>query len=256
MLKLAVPLCKSGLNRIKSELVRTLPEVKSSHRCEALARGVGYNTYAALLAHLQTDKTIEVEVDETVFKAYLIKHDFDVVGHPLYFALAREAIFQVQERHYILTLWGVAVGRRKYKDNGKLETSVEFNARFRAARDELVSDYAVKQFLLSLALIARIPKTKTIREGTGSYRLKHIAENYRCTYPDGDSLGPSYVANGAFIVAAVHAGHKFKTYVDELGYEDVNVSFNMSKSAIDELDQMVRPNRSHRGGRTGYALAV
>ena len=84
--------------------------------------------------------------------------------------------------------------------------------------------------------------TKTIRKGTGSYRLKHIAENYACTYPEGEKLGPTYVTNGVLIAAALHAGFRMKTYVDERGYDCVNVSFNMSKPCLDDLDCEIRPN--------------
>ncbi|TIU87551.1 MAG: hypothetical protein E5W03_07360, partial [Mesorhizobium sp.] len=80
--------------------------------------------------------------------------------------------------------------------------------------------------MLSLALLERVVRTKTIRKGTGSYRSKHIAENYACTYPDGEPLGPHYVPNGTFIAAAIHAGFSYRSYVDEFGYESVNASFN------------------------------
>jgi hypothetical protein len=48
------------------------------------------------------------------------------------------------------------------------------------------------------------------------------------------------VPNGAFIAAALHAGFKIKTYVDELGYDKLNVSFNMSKLGLEELDCEIR----------------
>jgi hypothetical protein len=44
------------------------------------------------------------------------------------------------------------------------------------------------------------------------------------------------------IAAAVHAGFKYKTYVDDFGYDLPNVNFNMSKRSIDELDFEIRPN--------------
>jgi hypothetical protein len=84
--------------------------------------------------------------------------------------------------------------------------------------------------------------TKTIRPGTNSYRLKHIAENYVCRYPEGEVLGPRYVTNGAFIAAAIHAGFKHKYFFDHLGYERINVDFNMPKATIDALDLEIRPD--------------
>lgn len=43
-------------------------------------------------------------------------------------------------------------------------------------------------------------------KGTGSYWVKHIAENFACSYPEGEKLGPRYVSNGVLIAAAIHAG--------------------------------------------------
>ena len=56
----------------------------------------------------------------------------------------------------------------------------------------------------------------------------------------------------------MHAGFRFKTYVDHLGYEVVNVSFNMSKVALEDLDCSVRPSgaiaqsRRHRAEMRQY----
>ncbi|MCK1673842.1 hypothetical protein [Bradyrhizobium sp. 150] len=99
---------------------------------------------------------------------------------------------------------------------------------------------------MSLALLARVKPIKTIRSGTGSYRLKHVAENYECSYPEGSKLGPHYVPNGMLIAAAVHLGFNCKEHVDDLGYHTPNTTFNMSKSVIDDLDAEIRP-------KTGFA---
>jgi hypothetical protein len=72
-------------------------------------------------------------------------------------------------------------------------------------------------------------RTKTVRSGNGSYRLKHVAENYVCAYPEGEKLGPDYVPNGMLIAAALHMGFKYKTHVDDLGYDTQNATFNMSR---------------------------
>jgi len=95
--------------------------------------------------------------------------------------------------------------------------------------------------LLSLALLGRVKPTKTIRQYSNSYWLKHIAENYECTFPHGARLGPQYVPNGIFIAAAVHAGFEIKTHMDDFGYESLNVTFNMSKPSLLELEYEIRP---------------
>jgi hypothetical protein len=62
------------------------------------------------------------------------------------------------------------------------------------------------------------------------------------TTADGTTIGPQYVSNGALIAAALSAGFKMKTYIDRRGYDAINVSFNMSKRAIDDLDCKYRPD--------------
>ena len=68
---------------------------------------------------------------------------------------------------------------------------------------------------------------------------------------------------GMLIAAAVHMGFKYKTYVDDLGYDLPNVNFNMSKRSIDELDFEIRPStdwthdrvRRRQSKTTGEAFA-
>lgn len=97
-------------------------------------------------------------------------------------------------------------------------------------------------FLIAHEFLGHVPKTKTIRPYTGSYWLKHVAEKYPCTYPDGQRLGPSYVPNGALIAAAIHAGFSCKHGFDHEGYEHPNAQFNMPKSVLVDLDCECRPN--------------
>lgn len=134
-----------------------------------------------------------------------------------------------------LSHWGYGVGRPKRKPNGKWENAKEHHARFLMEREQLLSDGPVEEFLRSLVLVQRIAPIKTINRRSGSYGLKHRAENLKCTYPGGSLLGPDYVANGSLIVAAVHAGFAYKTCIDDLGYEDVNVAFNMSQTSLDDV---------------------
>jgi hypothetical protein len=228
------------LETIKADLTRALPHVKSSHRCEAIARGLGFRAYASAKAVPQSALPGRVSVCGEPFVAYLAKHDFSVSAEPFYRAGAKVALRDVATMHPKLTMWGIGVGRPRRKANGEWEDWQDRNAKFAEAREELMSDGAAEPFLTSLAFVAKVKRTKTVRNRTGSYRLKHIAENFVCNYPEGNRLGPQYVPNGALIAAAIHAGFQYKSYVDEFGYDDLNVNFNMSKPCIDELDYEVR----------------
>ncbi len=242
MFTLAIPYSKSTLAFLKAELTRKLPEVKSSHRCEAMARGLGFRTYAAAQNAASSDVVTSAIIDGQTFADYLAERQLSVGSEALYQAAAKVALRSVSELFPKLTAWGIGVGRPRRNHAGRLESSSQMSANFQNERKELTDDISVKAFLVSLAFVQLVTPTKSIRPNTGSYKLKHIAENFACTYPEGQKLGPTYVANGVFIAAGLHAGFKMKTYVDDLGYDHLNVSFNMSKSCIDDLDCQIRPN--------------
>jgi hypothetical protein len=233
---LSTNITSAALGLMKSSLRSSLTNVKSSHRAEALARGLGFATNAALLA---TSKPSLTAADGVRFCDYLASKGFDASPIPLFHAVAGAAIKGVLDNHPYLSIWGFGFGQPRNS-----ETEKERYQRFVEDQKELLTSHAAEEFLLSLALIRRLEKIKGISPSAGSYRLKHIAENYSAFYPDGSTkLGPRYVSNGAFIVAAVHAGFKYKSYRDGLGYDAINVCFNMSKRSVDELDREIRPSR-------------
>lgn len=180
------------------------------------------------------------------FSDYLKEHGFEVDPAHLYRAAAEVAIQAVLDAMPRLNIHGIGFGRPKRNADGSRQTPEQQYAEFQERREECFGKHAAEAFLRSLALLARVRETKTIRSGAGSYRLKHIAESYVCTYPEGGKLGPAYVPNGMFIAAAVHMGFAYKTYVDDIGYDTLNASFNMSKTVVDDLDAEIHP-------RTGFA---
>ena len=68
---------QADIDAIKAELAALLPKIKSSHRVEALARGLGWNTNAALRADLTAGR-MERMVDDVAFNDYLEQHDISV----------------------------------------------------------------------------------------------------------------------------------------------------------------------------------
>lgn len=244
MFALSIALTLDRLETLKADLLKALPDVKSSHRCEALARGLGFGSYAAARASSIKQETPASTVDGEAFVAYLARHEFHVQAKPLYFAVAKAAIRAVAEANPQLTSIGIGIGRPT-RINRRWQTTEERMAEFREARSYLLGDDNIDGFLASLAFLARVTPTKTIRQGTSSYWLKHIAENYVCTYPEGDRLGPVYVPNGILIAAALHSGFRMKVETDVGGWPDLNVCFNMSKKRLDDLDFEINPD----GGR-------
>lgn len=241
MFVLRISVTPSAVDHVKADLARSLEEVKSSHRVEAIARGLGFRSYAALRAASQQPAPPTATVTGAAFVSYLGEHGFQVEPAHLYRPAAQIAIRSVLDTFPRLHIHGVGFGRPQRNTDGTRQTPQQQYAEFLEHRLECLEENAVEAFLRSLALLARVKETKTVRSGTGSYRLKHIAENYACTYPEGTPLGPDYVPNGMLIAAAVHMGFKHKAHFDELGYDTPNATFNMSKAVIDDLDAEIRP---------------
>lgn len=242
MFELSIDITVEAVDAIKADLRRTLPNIKSSHRAEAAARGLGFVTYASLLEASHRTDPLRARADGGAFTGYLASRGFVAPGVYLYRAVARVAIERVRQKEYRLTRSGIGVGPPRLKQDRTWETVPEHGARFHQGRDELLSDHSTEQFLRALAFLALVPATQTVRPGTGSYRLKHVAEKYPCTFPEGGALGPNYVANGPFIAAAIHLGFRHRKFVDEQGYDQIGVTFNMPVALLEDLDCLYRPN--------------
>jgi hypothetical protein len=242
MLSLRLDISEKNLPELKGHLATLLPGVKPSFRCEALARGLGFRTYASLLAELRNRSVVNCGVDGSGFRTFLMQREFSAPEKAMFEVCAIEALRNVAEKVPQLTMWGMGSGRPQRKPNGMKENIYESSQRFLKEREALVSAEAVGGFLRSICFLSQVKQTKTIRPKTGSYWIKHIAEKFPCRYPDGMELGPDYVANGTLIAAAIHLGFKFKTHFDESGYLTPNVSFNMSEPFLADLDCVYRPD--------------
>lgn len=218
------------VDSMKADLTKYLPSIKSSHRVEALARALGFKTYAALRS---ATLPIEVAVNWPAFNDYLREKGFSATAKPLYLAAGRAVIRLIMELYPNLTRAGVGINTQHHRG----ETTQEYVERFRRERADMLSDSSVEEFLRSYSLVLRIPKTRTITTKRGAYGLKHIAENASFFYPDGEESPPNYVCTGSLIFAAVNAGFRYKDYPDSQ-----SVSFNMLQSVIDDLDCEIRPD--------------
>jgi hypothetical protein len=253
MFTLRIPLTLAAVDSIKADLRQACPDVKSSHRAEAVARGLGFRTNAALLAALRAPNSAMGMADGGAFTAYLAEHAFEVPPIEFYRAIGRSAMRAVLDREERLTWSGIGVGRPDRKSDGQWETIFEHHDRFLARRAEILDHRVIEEFLLALAFLAKVKTTKTVRPDTDSYRLKHIAENYSCNYAEGEPLGPSYVSNGALIAAAIHLGFRYRKYLDDLGYDYPNVTFSLSQRCLDDLDCEIRPNGARAQDRARRA---
>jgi hypothetical protein len=243
MLTIRTSISSTTIKLIKAYLFRALPDARSCDRIESAARGLGFRTHAAMLAAAKQGGTISEAADGGLFRAYFQERGLDVLPVHLYRAAAYVAVSKVLEGVPRLSMMGYGSYHPEWKSELKRwETPQESYAYFLKEREAFYSDWGLDEFLLALAFVRRIPATKTVRGGAGSYSLKHIAERMPFVCADGTELGPHYVSNGALIAAALHAGFNIKTYIDHRGHDAINVSFNMSKKVIDDLDCEIRPN--------------
>lgn len=198
-------ICVSDIENITRELARLLPNVKSSHRVEAMARGLGWNTNAALRAELPR-LPVERTVDDDAFTSYLKEHGFantifDSLGEAVVrckFADARAAIKAVLDREPTLTRFGFGIfdDPRKSREQRRRE--------FEESRAELLTPHATDEFIQAREFLSHFSRRRTINEKVSSYGLKHQAERF-CK-----DRGDGYVSNGALITAAIHLGFNIR----------------------------------------------
>lgn len=203
-----MPMNTHDVERLKRELGNFLPNIKSSHRVEAMARGLGFNTNAALRAKL-AEQPIEAAVDEKAFVAYLTAHGFEHIQLPFLtmaienvrYAEARDAILAVMVKYPDLNAFGFGVF-----DHSK--PLAEIKDEIDRERQEMLTVTSVKQFAHCVEFLKTLPRRATINKSRSSYGLKHSVEEYL----RGKGADDTYVTNGMFIAAAAHLG--FKIAVD------------------------------------------
>jgi len=237
MFSLAIPLSVEAVKSIKASLTRSMSEVKSSHRCEAMARGLGFRTHASLRAGVKNGVCPQAIVDGEAFVAYLRERRFsDATAPSFYIACAQVAVSFALEKEPMLCWHGIGFGEYQRRSDGSLENMNERHERFYGDRAKLCSPHYVQQFLRALVVLTNVERCKNITSVYGSYRLKHVAERAVSNYPTGEKLGPDYVSNGAFIAAAIHVGFKWRTSTKPNGEYYPNVGFNMSTRSLRYLE--------------------
>lgn len=130
MFVLRIPVTPSAVEQIKSDLTKALAAVKSSHRVEALGRGLGFQTYAALLSASRSPEPPVVTVSGKAFVHYLENHSFDADPAEFYVAAARVAIRGVLDAMPRLSVHGIGFGRPQRNADGSRQTPEQQYAKF------------------------------------------------------------------------------------------------------------------------------
>jgi len=238
----------NDIELLKREIDALIPQVKSSHRVEAMARGLGWQTNAALRTTLRTDVDVR-QIDDRSFTNYLRLHGFvetpfDALSEAVVrckFSDEREAVQRVMEHEPILTQSGFGVHR-----DPKM-TLQEHRNELAARRAALLAPRGIDEFVRAREYLLPVSHRHTINPKAFSYGLKHRAEHH---HRDQGRLD-NYVSNGALIAAAIHLGFQYRI-------DGPNAYFNMGSRGTQpvahptELGRYRRPPRPSANSTMRY----
>ncbi len=220
----------SFIRSLKGDLRSSLPDIKSSHRVEAIARGLGWATNAAMQARLATG-AIEREPSSDAFAAYLAQHGTAVQPRALSHAIGRVSVRVVLTAHESLTPHGFGIYR------GDRLSVVEWHQRYAEARSKMLSPECIEQFERAIEYLSCLDTTKGLNRKVTSYNLKHSAERWH----DGRGIegrwDREYVSNGMLIAAAHHLGLQVK----RVSPGSFTANLNVSSRSIQALEDERKP---------------
>lgn len=196
----------SEIEALKKELGILLPGVKPSQRAEAMARGLGWNTNAALRAELEAGASLR-RVDEWRFRTYLNEHgfpdtEFGVLSESVVRVCLpheREAIRATMAREPDLSLAGFP-----YVDPRR--PPAEWKTQWAEWRAAMLTADAVGQFVRAKEFLAQASRSEKPVRRISSYGYKHQAEKMQ----EERSAPNQYIANGMFIAAALDLGFEIR----------------------------------------------
>ena len=214
------------LPRLKTEIRAYHSDARASIRVEALARGLGLKSYAALRS-LVCQRSVSVEPNDEIFAHYLADRS-GVSPKPrvLSRSLARVIVRKAMERIPNLTERGLDSAMPTTYDERQM-THVERVAAFKERRDITLNDWAMDQFELALIYLDIQEQRLTINRQYSSYGLKHRAENLSRMQNRYTHLG-DYVSNGMLIAAAIVRGFDYRP----TSFGSPNAYFNISSKTI------------------------
>jgi hypothetical protein len=233
------PITLADSEQIKAALRESIPAVKSSHRVEAMARGLGWSTNAAMRVAL-AERPAPINLDDKAFRTYLAAHDFPVASGVLESAVettigpkSHGAIRAVMDKMPELGRGGFFVHDRR-------ETPEANRRKHDDSRASMLSDDAIGEFERAVEFLEARGQRATLNRQVTSYSWKHSAEKFhRAAGADND-----YVANGMMIAAAVHLG--FKVVRDDYG---PNAFLNVAELTLAGPRRRSDGTATHRGGK-------
>ena len=219
-----LPISLREIEYIKDALRKALPDVKSSHRVEAMARGLGWRTHAAMRAAL-IGGFVEAKADEDTFVAYLRQHSFYAPRDCLTRALAKAGIRRAMDIEPWLTRVGYStfrepnlhrMGPRSVTPEYRLLVAAERRAMFTKLRAAMLDDLAVDGFVSAVTYLSRFRRRETINSKRSSSRINQDAQKFT----------KERIENGMLIAAALALGFTAQPTYPGSVRAFFNISFN------------------------------
>ena len=220
----------ASIEDMKSDLRTALPTAGSCHRVEALARGLGWRTYAAMLGAVISGPA-ERDVQPAAFVAYMAAQGLVVTAdHMIRTACCTQirAVLAAQEQ---LTHFGFGL-----YDGHRLSVA-EWRVQFAENRASMLSDDGIAEFVRARDYLALLDTIKTTNRKHTSYGLKHAAERHHRRGAYADRTTDAYVSNGMLLAAAYHLGLR----VSQVSWNSPNAHLNVSSRSVKELDSNLKP---------------
>jgi len=223
-----VTLNTDDLPSIKAYLHRSLPDHKPSLRIEAAARGLGFTTYGGLRDALSAG-AVTVSADDRRFCAELgIQFEIDErFNRFLSRALARIELHRVLDAHRLLTQRGFDSAWMRVSGEMDKPLSERLTMLEERRKEAYEDDWSFDQFELAWIYLSRQQMIKSVNRRTGSYGLKHRAENLMREFGHFRPLG-NYVSNGMLIAAAYALGFE----VRPIAPDNYNAYLNISMVTV------------------------
>lgn len=197
----------ADIDPLKGYLLALAPQVKSSHRVEAMARGLGFNSHAALRSAL-AHGAVECAINDHEFAAFLLERGSEAVPADV----LSDAVVSTKFAEQRAAIEAVLAGEPDLSANGfrtydGRRTSQENADSFQASRSKMLQASHLAQFARAVAYLRTLETSKTVSRRGTSYGYKHDAERF---HEAANPHGNAYVANGMFIAAALHLGFTIK----------------------------------------------
>jgi hypothetical protein len=226
----------STIDSLKAEMLQALPHIKSSHRVEAMARGLGWSTNAAMRADLAHGTALRT-VRSDAFATYLAERHLTAWPRCFVDTVLKALIRAVMDAHPELTHHGFGV----YEE--QRISSQERQTRYETSRAEMLSARALGEFERGWDFLESLERTKAPTRVFTSYNLKHTAERWHRHRGIEGRWERAYVSNGMLLAAAVALGLQVKraNRVSFVGFLNVSTASARDRDPERQIPPLPQP---------------